>query len=84
MLLMETSVLNRFLVSQALVASVIGLESVNVASSSKKQSPIPRAPPNINLETEEGESGEEELTRSYQDADTARTDITPLPVSPQF
>ena len=54
------------------------------ASSLKKRSPIPRALPNINLEMEEGESGEEELTRSYQDADTARTDITPLPVSPQF
>ena len=47
------------------------------ASSSKKRSPIPRALSNINLETEEGESGEEELTQSYQDTDTARTDITP-------
>ena len=46
------------------------------ASSLKKWSPIPHALPNINLETEEGESGEEELTWSYQDANTARTDIT--------
>ena len=49
-----------------------------VASSSRRRPQTPRIPVNTNPNPGGGESGEEELTQSYQEADTARADITPL------
>src|SRR5258706_2267264 len=55
-----------------------------LASSSRRRPPTPHIPVNTNPNPKDGESGEEELTHSYQEADTARADITPLVHDPSI